>query len=748
MITKITKIQNLGVFNDYSTNAALPAFKKYNLIYGWNGTGKTTLSELFTAFNDGALKEHPSLEYQFKADDQIYSQNTPYNKNIRVFNQKYIAENVDVISGSAKSIFILGKENKDLIEVIQQDEKILNGDPAKEDDLGKIKELFSKEQELKAKEKEKNTKFTDVARIISANTSGVSARNYNKGNAERAFNQLKNTSLLSEEEIQQNSTTLKQQQKSTLTLINTDITKNIEQIILDSSSILEKTVETVVIDRLKEHADISLWVEKGIKLHKEKESTTCEFCNQPLPENRIPDLLSYFNDADKALKMDIDILLDKIRMFYLSIDKLSILDKANLYDEFQSSYEAAIKVVNHHKTDLLSKIEDLGKKVKDKKQHTTEKLTLTVSIDDSAFLGAMISANSFITDCNTKTNSFTETKAVAEKKLENHYLSEIRDDIEKFTKLISSLKTDIEYLKNGNQDEEDEVGIQAIQNRILENKTKISASGTARDEINKQLQTFLGRNELFFEVAEEGYEIKRKGKPAKNLSEGEKTAIAFVYFTIHLQDQDFDAQNGVIVIDDPISSLDSNSLFQAFSFLKNAVKDAEQIFILTHNFDFLKLLLNWLKFGSGGEKQYYMIKNSYDSNNDRVAKLDSLDALLSQYDTEYQYLFKLLFNFKSDGTGTIASVYHIPNIARKTLEYFLNIMVPNNENMFKKMAKLNFDENKKTAIYKFTNDQSHITGDGFDPSLVPECQNNVKYLLEMIENVFPAHYKILMESNQ
>jgi len=62
-----------------------------------------------------------------------------------------------------------------------------------------------------------------------------------------------------------------------------------------------------------------------------------------------------------------------------------------------------------------------------------------------------------------------------------------------------------------------------------------------------------------------------------------------------LKDQDFNISDGIIVIDDPICSLDANSLFQAFAFLKNAVKESAQIFILTHNFDFLKLLLNWLK---------------------------------------------------------------------------------------------------------------------------------------------------------
>lgn len=97
------------------------------------------------------------------------------------------------------------------------------------------------------------------------------------------------------------------------------------------------------------------------------------------------------------------------------------------------------------------------------------------------------------------------------------------------------------------------------------------------------------------------------------MSEGEKTAIAFVYFTIHLTDQDFNIDSGIVVIDDPISSLDSNSLFQAFSFLKNSVKNSSQVFILTHNFDFLKLLLNWLKHypKNKGGKEFYMIKNHY-----------------------------------------------------------------------------------------------------------------------------------------
>src|SRR6202000_1989075 len=107
---------------------------------------------------------------------------------------------------------------------------------------------------------------------------------------------------------------------------------------------------------------------------------------------------------------------------------------------------------------------------------------------------------------------------------------------------------------------------------------------------------FLGRTDLRFESGAEGYRVLRRGKPAKRLSEGEKTAIAFLYFLVQLTDQDFEMEEGIVVIDDPISSLDASAIYQAFSFLKNGTKAAKQLFVLTHNFEFLKLLTDWIKY--------------------------------------------------------------------------------------------------------------------------------------------------------
>jgi wobble nucleotide-excising tRNase len=142
-----------------------------------------------------------------------------------------------------------------------------------------------------------------------------------------------------------------------------------------------------------------------------------------------------------------------------------------------------------------------------------------------------------------------------------------------------------------------------------------------------------------------------------------------------------------------------------------------------------------------------MIKNRYDDNH-RCAYIDIMDKELREYESEYHYLYKLLKLFESD--GTIAQSYPIPNIARKVLETFLMFRVPNSDSIYDKLETIRttttFDPVKLTAIYKFTNDQSHITGSGFDPALVPETQKNVQYILNMVAEIFPEHAKILEDS--
>lgn len=743
MINKIQEIKNLGIFSDYRWDSAMPKFGRFNLVYGWNGSGKTTLSELFSAFENGTLDEYPDLKYKIDTTDGEYIEGSSYNKKVRVFNQKYISQNIDILSCKANPIYILGEENKKLIELIRKDEVILKGNP-ETGDLGKLKELDVKKKELKQMEEMKAEHFSSVAKIISTNISGVSARNYRRNNAEKEYELLKSKKLLNKQEIEKLLATLKQQEMEILDEITSPvIEEDVERIVKDAKALLKQTVDVIVIERLQQHPHIYQWVEDGFLLHQQEDSKACEFCGQTLPENRILALAAYFNAADKKLKENIDSLLKRIEKLHKAIQDVKIREKSNLYNEFQDEYSLKATELENAKQNLLNEIINFKEEILSKKLQTTISLKLNKTFDIGMYTKLISELSAFINRHNEKTQNFSKERKEAEENLKEHYLSEKYDIIQPLKAEISKIESEINALENGNPDDSTDIGIKKIQQRIDENKNKISVSGLACDEINKNLETFLGRRELVLEDSENGYILKRNGEIAKNLSEGEKTAIAFVYFTIHLRDRDFDLRNDIVVIDDPISSLDSNSLFQAFSFLKNTVQDCNQVFIFTHNYDFLHLIINWLNRGYSNKSQFYMIKNKMNGEL-RVAKLDALDKLLKNYTSEYQYLFKLLYSFSPD--GTIGSVYHIPNIARKVLDSFLMIMVPDNSSAYQKLEQIDFDKNKKTAIYKFTNDQSHVTGKGFDPSLVSESQNAIVYLLEMMKAAFPGHYAVLENS--
>ena len=172
--------------------------------------------------------------------------------------------------------------------------------------------------------------------------------------------------------------------------------------------------------------------------------------------------------------------------------------------------------------------------------------------------------------------------------------------------------------------------------------------------------------------------------------------VLLVYFLSKLKEESFELKSGVVVIDDPVSSLDSNSVFQAFGFIKSAVgKAAKQVFILTHNFDFFKHTKHWFKRDCKEVTEFFMIKNFFTEQNKRTAELSPLDDLLKEYDSEYQYLFSLLYRLKADEGNTLKEIYPFPNTARKFMETFLSFKFPSERNHDKLFSKAR----QKTNFY-------------------------------------------------
>ncbi|MCQ6493248.1 AAA family ATPase, partial [Vibrio parahaemolyticus] len=61
-----------------------------------------------------------------------------------------------------------------------------------------------------------------------------------------------------------------------------------------------------------------------------------------------------------------------------------------------------------------------------------------------------------------------------------------------------------------------------------------------------------------------------------------------------LEEHDNDIKNTIVVIDDPVSSFDSNHLFHSYSFLKKHCEKAKQLFVMTHNFSYFKFVREWM----------------------------------------------------------------------------------------------------------------------------------------------------------
>jgi wobble nucleotide-excising tRNase len=110
--TRVTKIKDCPSFVEFRSGTDLPEFKKYNLIYGWNGSGKTSFSRVLRSFELGEnYYKHPErvpeFEFKLKNGKSIDQNGLTAFPNIKVFNKDFIEDSVFGTSGP-KPIFFLG----------------------------------------------------------------------------------------------------------------------------------------------------------------------------------------------------------------------------------------------------------------------------------------------------------------------------------------------------------------------------------------------------------------------------------------------------------------------------------------------------------------------------------------------------------------------------------------------------------------------------------------------------------------
>lgn len=247
---------------------------------------------------------------------------------------------------------------------------------------------------------------------------------------------------------------------------------------------------------------------------------------------------------------------------------------------------------------------------------------------------------------------------------------------------------------------------QAHQNVIAESKAKITNIDQSIGSINSSL-TALGLNG-FMVVREEGdlprYRLQRPEQQAgvfKTLSEGEKTLISFLYF-LEVCNGELEEKGGklkserVIVIDDPISSLSHNYIYDIATMIHRRVLSPKerfkQVFILTHNLFFFHEMLKHLK--KSDEYSLFRVTKAAHS---MITPMKASDV-----QNDYQSFWQAIKDAQSGRTSPSV----IPNMMRNILEYYFTFVHRQDELQAALMA-LSDEDSEFKALCRYVNRESH-----------------------------------------
>ncbi len=742
-IDRISRLRGYGVFRDFSWPTNLTDFGRYNLIYGWNGSGKTTLSRLL---RDIEHRRTPTMEgevtlridgHEIKGDD--FPQST---LQIRVFNREYVNESIFPIGGGdVPPIFVVGKDS---VEKQKEADKLRTECGTKEGEF----------QNATTTQRRTETEFekhcTDRAKVIKdmLRASGENAyNNYNKtdyqGRAQKmatdgdaAAHRLDESAR--DKLIAQHRATPKA--KVPLVAFTLPDLKGLADSV---QGLLGTTVTSSAIQALKDDSELAEWVRDGLGLHKDHKANKCLFCEQPLPEGRLAALDAHFNAEYERLLKSINDQIQALETTRKQADDLQIPDRAVFYDDLSDDYDAAEKTHRDALATVRSFIGTLIEALNGKKAQPFKASSLTVPVP-SVDANAVECVNEVIRSHNKASDDFASRVNTARDKLALDMIAETLDEYVQLRDAVQTALTAIKPIQDG---------IEQLKAKVTEIEREIREHQQPAEELNEDLKRYLGHGDIQLAIKDTGYSITRHGKPALMLSEGEMTAIALLYFLKSLNGRDFDPPNGVVVLDDPVSSLDANAMHLAFSLIRARTADAGQIFVLTHNFAFFRQVRNWLRYVPGQRSKdstkqparFFMLE-CVEQDGKRASALRPLDQLLYKYESEYHFLFASVYRFAHGPTPEgLEACYGMPNIARRLLESFLAFRHPDAfDNMWGALREVaTSDEARKGRILNFVQTYSHGPGTGqpeHDPSVLGESRSILQEILALIKSEDSGHY--------
>lgn len=707
----INKVNNLNEKSFKNYSGPDKEFKQKNIIFGYNGRGKSSLAK-------GIIQE-------------FLKDNENKESNYRFFNRNYISDNL-ILKESKDSkikgvIANFGKKDVDIEKQIE---------------LLELNIVDTKKLEEEIRQLDKNIR-TEIDKIHDNKKGNISIQKKPTSKTNKEVILLYNEDIAKAKKIENNEEKLidfkgdnaLEKQKLNIEKINIPIIEIIDNNeIVKVKDIFSRTYDDIEIPSSK----VVEWISIGLSIHHKGDK--CKFCGGNPNLDFIKQNVEKYNSNEKQkaavalndFKTRLEILLSQIDNLLLVKDNISNnleKDVSNNFNNIQTSRKALENI----KEIVVKKIENIN-------------------------LEIYFNYEEIISILNKIEKSYNEI--ILEKKDE---IKLIDDKISKLNILIKGaigleIRRNTFINKNIELAEEKKKTLKEINTKNKENLNKIEnlkMSKSNTKDFAEHISGILSMLEvnLKLDVLNNDYIIKQSVTNdilrLEDISEGEQNLLALLYFYYELfeDNEQKRLKNTIklIVIDDPIASVDDVNKMYVLELIKKLCElENAQIFIFTHVWDdFCNICYN-KKDKEDTPFRFYEVKK--DSNGSKI-----IDTKTNE--TPYKHGFKEIYEFSLKPNCNDMSdceIYHYPNIMRKILEEFLEFKVKNSLPTYSNFNNIklvlcgnNPSRNDELAIgtlLNVCNILSHKVSRNPD-----EILKSAKFLMTKIKNVDGLHFNTMKE---
>ncbi len=641
--------------------------------------------------------------------------------NALVYNKDFRDRNFG--KGKIDGVFTLGEATKEQIEAIEKMQSEL--EEIKENGLTK-KSTLEAQKAIKLEE-ESNFKEAIWRDIYKENEADFKEafRGYLKKDAFKDkiledFAKNKEA-ILTIEELREKAETIFGEVPYTLSLISAIDFKRILEI--ESEKIWNKKIigkSDVQIAPLIQKLNLNDWVNEGRTYIEDSE--ICPFCQQQtITATFKKQIEDYFDESFtqdttsvKELSEEYNRLSQNLQH---TLEQIEMREKSNEHSKLNiEPFAAFLKTMI---SQFVTNKELLGNKIKEPSRSIR---LISTKEQFRSIQKAIDEANGEIKKHNDIANDFTNQKAILIKAVWKYLIETHRGVIEAFTKKQENLSKAIQGIEKLHTDLQERY--KALNKKIKEANKNVTSIQPSVDEINRILKSygFLNFEIVPSKTEPNQYQIHRQdGTIAEStLSEGESTFITFLYYLQLAKGsvkEDSITEERILVIDDPISSLDSNVLFVVSSLIKEIIKsiksnkgNIKQVILLTHNVYFHKEV----SFVDGrtprnGDTNYWILRKKINASSIESFGQDN------PIQSSYELLWKELSNAAKNSGITIQ------NTMRRIIENYFKILGKYADDDLVKSFDNHQEQEICRSLVSWINDGSH----GLPDDLYVEQQDAV-----------------------